>query len=548
MNFLGLTSESIMVLLAFIGYLASVTILGILSHRLVKKGNFVKNYFVGGRQLGAWVLALSVAGTAISGGSFTGFPSLIYTNGWVMALWIASYMVVPLTAMALMGKRLNQVARVSGSVTVPDVFRDRFNSPTLGLVATLLIFGFLVFNMIGQFKSGGMVLRTALGLPRHELNIPILGGVIDKGYLIGLFVFAFTVIAYTTYGGFWAVTWTDVLEGIVKIVGVTMLAILAVRAVSDVAVDGRVLSGLSAATERLRQQDSSLVEGPGPASFLPLSMAFSFFLMWSLSSAGQPSGMVRLMSFRDSQSLRKAMIVVCGYYVITYSCLVVIFICARAIFPTEFLKSHGGIPDSVMPEMARRLAPHPIVAGLLLASPYAAVMSAVAAFLLMISSSLVRDIYQRSINPKVSAKTMKAVSYLVTTLVGVGVMIAALKPPDFLQYLIVFTGTGQSCSFLFPMLCCLYWKRATKRGVLAGMLGGGLTVLALYLIGWTCGGEGRHDPFAPYYLFGFDPLVWGLSISLIMCVCFTYLTRFDPAQAGRYFPTDSCRAVKGGPS
>ncbi|MCE9532370.1 MAG: sodium transporter [Planctomycetes bacterium] len=543
MKSLGLSSESLMVLLAFVCYLIGVMALGIWSHRLSKKGNFVKNYFVGGRQLGAWVLALSVAGTAISGGSFTGFPALIYTNGWVMALWIASYMVVPLTAMALMGKRLNQIARVQGSVTVPDVFRDRFNSPTLGLVATILIFCFLVFNMVAQFKSGGMVLRTALDLPKVELSIPILGGTIDQGYLIGLCIFAFTVVAYTTYGGFWAVTWTDVLEGIVKIVGVTMLAILAVRAVADVTMpSGETVTGLSAATERLRQQDPALAEGPGPSGFLPLSMAFSFFLMWSLSSAGQPSGMVRLMSFKDSQSLRKAMIVVCGYYLVTYSCLVIIFICARAMYPTEFLASHGGIPDSVMPEMARRLAPHPFIAGMLLASPYAAVMSAVAAFLLVISSSLVRDIYQRSINPNVTTKTMKYLSYTVTTLVGVGVLIAALKPPTYLQYLVVFTGTGQSSAFFFPMLGCLYWRRATKRGMLAGMLGGGLTVLSLYIYGWTMGGEGRHSSYAPYYLLTFDPIFWGLSVSLLMMMCVSWMTKTDPNQIAKYFPDSKAKA------
>jgi SSS family solute:Na+ symporter/sodium/pantothenate symporter len=222
--------------------------------------------------------------------------------------------------------------------------------------------------------------------------------------------------------------------------------------------------------------------------------------------------------------------------VITYSCLTIIFICARAMFPTEFLKSQGGIPDSVMPEMARRLAPHPIIAGFLLASPYAAVMSAVAAFLLVISSSLARDIYQRTINPNASATTMKYLSYSATILVGLGVMIAALRPPDFLQYLIVFTGSGQSCAFLFPMLFCLYWRRATKRGMLAGMLGGGLTVFALYAYGWTFGGEGRLDDFAPYYLLGFDPLIWGLSLSLVLSVVVSLLTKPDPEQVARYFP------------
>jgi sodium/pantothenate symporter len=536
MSFLGLSDESVKVLIAFACYLVGVMLLGVWSHRRMRKGNFVKNYYVGGRQLGAWVLALSVAGTAISGGSFTGFPALIYTNGWVMALWIASYMVVPLTAMALMGKRLNQVARVNGSVTVPDVFRDRFSSPTLGLLSTLLIFGFLVFNMVAQFKSGGMVLRAALGLPHEMVRVPLMGE-IDQGYLIGLCIFAFTVVAYTSYGGFWAVTWTDVLEGIVKIVGVVMLAILAVHAVRPVTTpSGEAVTGLAAATERLRQQDPALVYGPGPQNFLPLSMAFSFFLMWSLSSAGQPSGMVRLMSFKDSASLRKAMVVVCCYYLITYSSLVVIFICARAMHPTKFLATLGGVPDSVMPEMARDLAPHPLVAGLLLASPYAAVMSAVAAFLLMISSSLVRDIYQRIINPDVSARTMKVISYTMTAVVGIGVMLAAMNPPKYLQYFIVFTGTGQSCSFLFPMFLCLYWRRATKQGMIAGMLGGGLTVLGLYIIGWLGYGEGRIVKEAPFYLLGFDPLVWGFLVSLTLSVTISLMTRPDVAQVARYFP------------
>jgi Na+/proline symporter len=98
-----MSSASLMVMAAFAAYLVGVLLLGVWSHRLVARGDFVKNYFVGGRQLGPWVLAFSVATTAISGGTFAGFPSLIYSKGWVLALWIAGYMVVPLTAMILLG-------------------------------------------------------------------------------------------------------------------------------------------------------------------------------------------------------------------------------------------------------------------------------------------------------------------------------------------------------------------------------------------------------------------------------------------------------------
>ncbi len=629
---------SLGVLLTFLLYLFGVAALGVFAHRFVKKGSFVSEYFLGNRGLGPWVLALTIAATAISGGTFMGFPSFIYTNGWVLAVWICSYMVVPLTAMVWLGKRINQVARIGGSVTVPDVFRDRFQSPTLGVTASLLLLFFLCFNLVAQFKAGGKVMETALRVrpaeatleryevkdatlilhfdtgdqqktpfpskeaefdwdkTRHEsaadevrekgevhayfkdqgkevvkkvrfppprVAIPLAGSV-DVGYLLGLIIFAVTVIAYTTYGGFWAVTWTDVLEGLVMLVGVVVMAILALNFVKPIDAGGETLTGLSAATERLRHEGANqeLITGPGPGPFLPLGMAISYFIMWSVSSAGQPSGMVRLMSFKDTKSLRRAMVLIAIYYILTYVSLLVIFICARAIFPNEYLREVGseGQPDSIMPEMARYLtreAGVPWLAGLLLAAPYAAIMSTVAAFLLMISSSLVRDLYQRTINPDAKEKTLKRVSYMTTAVVGIIVMVGAINPPQFLQYVIVFTGSGQSCAFFFPMVMTLYWKRTTRQGVLAGMIGGGVTVFLLYLLGWleTASdkpdgpswprelfgwlpgwGDYRLDGFGALNLAGFDPIFWGFLVSLLLTIAVSLRTRADADLVKKFFP------------
>lgn len=643
-----LSSDSWQVLAAFACYLVGVALLGVFSHRYLSRGSFVKEYFLGNRGLGPWVLALTVAATAISGGTFMGFPSLIYSNGWIMALWICSYMAVPLTTMALLGKRINQMGRLTGAVTIPDLFRDRFRSPTFGIVATLLILLFLCFNLVAQFKAGGLVMKEALRLrpaeatfekaepdaqknlvlsfrlpdgrletqktpfpdedavelterrrvleedgvpaevevvfaapgkeyvkhvkfPPVKVALPVAGLAVDMGYLLGLIIFALTVVAYTTYGGFWAVTWTDVLEGLVMFVGVIIMAVLAVKAVPAVTVerlaDGQrvttELHGLAAATERLREQDPHLVAGPGPKGFLPLGLAFSFFLMWSLMAAGQPSGMVRLMSFKDTPSLRRALLLVCGYYVTTYLCLVIIFVCARAIFPTQYLREIGteGEPDSIMPAMARYLTrDRAWVGGLLLAAPYAAIMSTVAAFLLMISSSLVRDLWQRTINPRTSDRTLRVMSYFVTGLVGVAVAAFAINPPGFLQYIIVFTGSGQGCSFLAPMVLMLYWRRATKAGMLSAMLGGFGVLFGLYALGWLDSlsrkptasetvrqlaerlswfpgwGAERPDAFAPLYAGGVDPLVWGLAASFLLGIGVSLLTRADEEQVKKYFP------------
>src|SRR3954469_25325179 len=141
---ISISAESGQVLVAFGLYLVGCVALGWMSHHYLHKRTFMASYFLGDRGLGAWVLALTVAATAISGGTFMGFPSLIYSNGWIMGLWICSYMVVPLTTMVLFGKRINQAARISGAVTVPDVLRDRFNSPALGVLASVLILVCLV--------------------------------------------------------------------------------------------------------------------------------------------------------------------------------------------------------------------------------------------------------------------------------------------------------------------------------------------------------------------------------------------------------------------
>ena len=119
--------------------LLGVFLLAGISHRLLKTKSFLGEYFLGSRGLGVWALAFTFAATSASGGSFTGYPSLIYSHGWVVALWIASYMVVPICTLGVMGKRLNQVARISGAITVPDVVRDRFQSRSFGLMTVALI-------------------------------------------------------------------------------------------------------------------------------------------------------------------------------------------------------------------------------------------------------------------------------------------------------------------------------------------------------------------------------------------------------------------------
>ena len=593
-------------LYTFVGYIMAVFVLAWVANRLLKERSFLSEYFLGSRSLGVWAFALTFAATSASGGSFTGFPSKIYSHGWVLALWIGSYMVVPICMMGLIGKRINQVARISGAITVPDVLRDRFQSPAFGLMATALIVFFMAFNLVAQCKAGSLILKTLLeGVDAFQQLALSLGAVVgDSGYCVGvdpqyllcLMVFGLVVVVYTAYGGFHAVVWTDVMQGVVMVVGVVIMLPLALyqvggleKATKDMAqmlppergtatlrtadgayvvpagawlqTEGRVLRTAAAAVipaagavegvavleiatphevERLLGESGrfaehaivqvediataphaygsdapgSYVSGPGPSrgaadGFLPLSLAVSFFFMWAIAGTGQPSNFVRLMAFDSARTLRFSIATVAVHYSLIYFPLIIIFCCARILLPGMEAES-----DRIMPAMVVFLTDNAGVAwlgGLLVAAPFAAVMSTVDSFLLMISSALVRDVSQRNVRPDVSEENLRKLSYLCTVCIGVGAVVASVNPPQFLQDIIVYTGSGLAACFLGPVVFALYWPRATEGGCMVGMAGGFLVHLSLYAAGSVVDGSF----FAPVRVLNMDPILWGLGASFV---------------------------------
>src|SRR5262249_32756807 len=183
-----------------------------LASRIAARGRFLDAYFLGNRALGAWALALTA--TVQSGGTFMGFPSLVYSHGWVVALWIAPYMVIPMTGLGILAKRLADLSRKTGAVTVPALFRARFGSPSLGLAASLLILFYMSFMMVAQFKAGALIMKISWpGTGALALAEDSAGG-IDRAYYLGLALFATVVVGDTIIGGFLAAGWTDLVQSV----------------------------------------------------------------------------------------------------------------------------------------------------------------------------------------------------------------------------------------------------------------------------------------------------------------------------------------------
>ncbi len=604
-------------LICFGLYMVGVAWLAWWSARRRADEGFVSEYFLGSRSLGVWALALTFAATAASGGSFVGFPALIYTHGWVLALWIAGYMVVPIVGMGLLGKRLNHVSRQADALTLPEILTKRVNSPATGAVATLLIVFFMFCYLLAQFKAGSKILSTLLWeVPLfqeavawvHAVKAPIpwLAGA-EADYLLCLTVFAVVVVAYVVYGGFRAVVWTDVMQGIIMILGVALMLVFVLaqtgglRAANErlatmtppipgkgilerevggserILAKGSWVSGSDGSVVRLAEpatfaasalesddvailmlttpweierQRSQAVPGvqlerlieeqpyaygdgkagvyltpPGPdetstLGYLTIMSALSFFVFWAFGTAGQPGNMVRLMAFKETRTLRYAIVTVSLYFSFIYFTLVVIFCCGRTL-----LSGMEVDIDRTMPELATVLtagAGVPWLAGLLLAAPFAAVMSSVDSFLLVASSSLVRDVYQRFVRPEATSAQVKRLSYLATAAIGVAAFVASIKPPEKLQDVIVFASGGVGAAFLVPMAAVLYWRRANGPGLVAGMLGGAATHLVLHGLGW-----------APL---GLNPFLWDQLGAALALLVVTWRTRPPkPALVHRYF-------------
>jgi SSS family solute:Na+ symporter/sodium/pantothenate symporter len=330
-------SDSYWPLAALLIMMAASMAIGVVANRAAQKGSFMEGYFLGNRGLGSWSMALTA--TVMSGGTFMGFPSLTYQYGWVLGLWIASYMMVPLCTFAVLGKRLGQLSRLTGAITVPDLLRERFSSPVLGLLASGFMIFLFVFNLVAQFKAGTLILQSVLpGLSGTDAP-QVLGQ--PQGYVIALLIFTAVVLGYTLYGGFLAAVWTDLFQSILMAIGVLILLPLVL--VASGGIEAGTAAGVAAA-------GPGFAAAPGPArDFLPIGLVFSYFCIWSLAGMGQPATLIRLMAFQDTPTLRRAMFLLAVYNTLIYLPLIVIFVCARAV-PLALEK-----PDQVMRVLSRTL-------------------------------------------------------------------------------------------------------------------------------------------------------------------------------------------------
>lgn len=433
------------VILPLVIFLIAIFGIGIWANRRVRQSDsFLSEYFLGGREMGGFLLAMTMMATYGSASSFIGGPGVAYNTGlgWVllaMAQLPAGYFVL-----MILGKKFAIISRKYEAITLIDFLKARYNSNAIVLLSAVAIIIFLFAAMTAQWVGGARLIESLTGL----------------NYRAALIIFAVAVLLYVIIGGFAAVALTDALQGTVMVIGTIVLLVAVV-------IEG---GGVSAIMTTLVAENPDFVSPFGVEGNLTPLYVSTFWILIGIGVIGLPQIAVRAMSYKDSKGMHRAILIgTIGIATVMFG-MHLIGVFGRAVMPGI------DIGDKVMPTLTLEILP-PILAGIVLAAPMAAIMSTVNALLILVSSTVIKDVYLNFIKPTAQDAEIKRLSFIVTTVVGVSVVLFALNPPEFLIWINLFAFGGLEASFLWAVVLGLYWKKANKYGAFASMATG----LLLYI-------------------------------------------------------------------
>jgi SSS family transporter len=444
------------------------------------------DFAIGGRSVGPWVTALSFVAAYYSSVVIIGGGAFGYKFG-LSTLWIGSSNVLLGTTLAwiVLGRRVRTHSENLGAMTLSGYFASRYDSSATRIFSAAVTGLFLIIYNVSVVKGMANSFEVLMGLPYW-------GGVLLSGFVI---------LYYTAVGGYLAVVWTSFVQGIVMIFALLMLTFAALRAAGGLTnvVDGLALIG------------PGLVHTPGEWGWAGL---VSFCFIVSLGTWGMPQLVIRFYSIQSARMLRLGIIVVtCGAAVALLPYLNGAV--ARVLLPAGAIAN----PDQAIPELARRVLDD-WGGAIFLAGVVAAGMSTFAGVLIIISSSLVRDVWVRGLGRTLAPGAEVRANRLTSLTVGVVSLLIALRPPALILILTAFSWAVIASTNLWPLLFGIYWRRTSPAATLASMVAGAASAL-----GWQAL---RSSLPAPWN--GIHGFLVGTTIALVVIVAGTLRGKPAPAQ------------------
>ena len=435
--------------LSFALYFAAVLLIGWLAYRRTAT---ISDFILGGRRLGSGVAALSASASDMSGWLLLGLPGLAYASG-LSSLWLAGGL--------LLGTWLNWrllAARVrvftehyGDALTLPEYLANRFQDRgglLRGIAAFFILLFFLIYTASG-LVAGGKLFEAAFGLP----------------YLWAVAAGTLAIILYTAVGGFLAVSWTDVLQGLLMAAALVAVPLFAVAQLGGV---GPALAGISAVDPDLL--DPFMADAGVPMTL----MAAVSLAAWGLGYFGQPHILARFQGIRSAGAVTRARRIAVAWVAITLCGATLTGLAGIPLLDPPLV---GDERERVFMDLVGILF-HPLIAGLCLAAILAAVMSTADSQLLVSSAAFTEDFYRRLIRPAAGPGELVLAGRLSVLVLAGLAFVLALDPDAMVLDLVSYAWAGFGAAFGPVLILSVYWRGMTRGGALAGVLAGGLTVVA----------------------------------------------------------------------
>ena len=448
-------------LIIFIVYL--IAMLGIGVYFFVKtRGSGEKQYFLGGRQMGPWVSALSAGASDMSAWVLMGLPASIYAFGIGQA-WIAIGLAIGYALSWIFeAPRLRRFSILADdSITIPQYLTNRFKaaSKSLQVICAVIFLVAYTIYAASSVKACGTLFNTVVGLDPT----------------LAMYLAAAIIVGYTFLGGFNAACWTDFFQGLLMLGSLLIAPIFALALINT----GNTVGAGAPLPENywnLFADWKSIVSGLG----------------WGLGYFGMPHIIIRFMSVRSDRDLKKS-----AKIGISWNILIIAFSVAAGCVGRLFM---GDLKDSstVFIQMVRAIFP-PFISGILLSAILAASMSTADSQLLSASSAFAADVYKPLIRKNQSSdREMFWAGRIVVLLIAVAAVIIASDPNSGSIMGLVENAWGIFGAAFGPaILLSVFWRRFTFKGAVAGILCGA----AADIIWLSCVGLGIYE-IIPGFLFG----------------------------------------------
>jgi sodium/proline symporter len=427
----------------FIGYLIFLMGIGLYFYR---KNTNIEDYLLGGRKMGAWVTALSAQASDMSGWLLMGLPGAIYLSGMADA-WIAIGLFVGTCLnWILVSGRLRIYTKKTNAITLPCFFEERFADPT-GLLRVLSAIIILLF--FTTYAASGLVATGKLFESTFELH-----------YTTSVVVGGTIIVAYTFMGGFLAVCWTDLFQGLLMVLSLVVVPIVAVKEVGGI-------SGIEEAMA-VKQISTSLIPQTDGRAWLTIIST----LAWGLGYFGQPHILTRFMSAKSVKKLKASAVIAIVWVAISLIGAVAIGLVSIALFETLA----AGDQEKVFILMIGRVM-GPWLGGFMLAAILSAIMSTIDSQLLVSSSALTEDFYQKVIKRDASEKEVVFMGRLCVIVISIIAMLLALNPQETILDMVAYAWGGFGAAFGPLVLFALFSRRTTWLSALLGMVTGAVVLV-----------------------------------------------------------------------